>query len=145
MENINLTHYISLPDDFKPASIDTSCEGKLQVGKGDEVTITLPHIPVRVFFFVSIWSEIYAHYFRLNLTHILGNKNVSRLLWWATMQSKEKPKLSKLCSECIIEVFKRSLWLKKSVYLHWSWTRLCSFFMILRWPSRMFLFQAWIK
>ncbi|RVE63024.1 hypothetical protein OJAV_G00163440 [Oryzias javanicus] len=31
--------------DFKPASIDTSCEGKLQVGKGDEVTITLPHIP----------------------------------------------------------------------------------------------------
>ncbi|KAM4687988.1 ELL-associated factor 1 isoform 1-T1 [Discoglossus pictus] len=32
--------------DFKPASIDTSCEGELQVGKGDEVTITLPHIPV---------------------------------------------------------------------------------------------------
>ncbi|XP_055065553.1 ELL-associated factor 1 [Misgurnus anguillicaudatus] len=31
--------------DFKPASIDTSCEGDLQVGKGDEVTITLPHIP----------------------------------------------------------------------------------------------------
>lgn len=30
--------------DFKPASIDTSCEGELQVGKGDEVTITLPHI-----------------------------------------------------------------------------------------------------
>ncbi|XP_023844822.1 ELL-associated factor 1 isoform X3 [Salvelinus sp. IW2-2015] len=33
--------------DFKPASIDTSCEGELQVGKGEEVTITLPHIPVR--------------------------------------------------------------------------------------------------
>ncbi|MGH0125940.1 UNVERIFIED_CONTAM: hypothetical protein FKN15_025160 [Acipenser sinensis] len=33
------------PNDFKPASIDTSCEGELQVGKGDEVTITLPHIP----------------------------------------------------------------------------------------------------
>uniref|UniRef100_A0A8B9QGV4 ELL associated factor 1 n=1 Tax=Apteryx owenii TaxID=8824 RepID=A0A8B9QGV4_APTOW len=32
-------------NDFKPASIDTSCEGELQVGKGDEVTITLPHIP----------------------------------------------------------------------------------------------------
>lgn len=32
-------------DDFKPASIDTTCEGELQVGKGDEVTITLPHIP----------------------------------------------------------------------------------------------------
>ncbi|XP_056458176.1 ELL-associated factor 1-like [Gadus chalcogrammus] len=31
--------------DFKPASIDTSYKGELQVGKGDEVTITLPHIP----------------------------------------------------------------------------------------------------
>lgn len=31
--------------DFKPASIDTTCQGELQVGKGDEVTITLPHIP----------------------------------------------------------------------------------------------------
>ncbi|XP_030300660.1 ELL-associated factor 1 isoform X1 [Calypte anna] len=31
--------------DFKPASIDTSCEGDLHVGKGDDVTITLPHIP----------------------------------------------------------------------------------------------------
>ncbi|EHB06173.1 ELL-associated factor 1 [Heterocephalus glaber] len=31
--------------DFKSTSVDTSCEGQLQVGKGDEVTITLPHIP----------------------------------------------------------------------------------------------------
>ncbi|KAM8971094.1 ELL-associated factor 1-like [Sarcophilus harrisii] len=31
--------------DFKPASIDKSGEGELQVGKGDEVTITLPNIP----------------------------------------------------------------------------------------------------
>ncbi|KAM8971088.1 ELL-associated factor 1-like [Sarcophilus harrisii] len=31
--------------DFKPASIDTLGEGELQVGKGDEVTITLPNIP----------------------------------------------------------------------------------------------------
>ncbi|XP_031446148.1 ELL-associated factor 1 isoform X1 [Phasianus colchicus] len=31
--------------DFKPASIDTSSEGEIQVGKGDDVTITLPHIP----------------------------------------------------------------------------------------------------
>ncbi|NXU49390.1 EAF1 factor, partial [Turnix velox] len=31
--------------DFKPASLDTSCEGNLHVGKGDDVTITLPHIP----------------------------------------------------------------------------------------------------
>ncbi|EHB14782.1 ELL-associated factor 1 [Heterocephalus glaber] len=31
--------------DFKPESIDTSCDRELQVGKGDEVTITRPHIP----------------------------------------------------------------------------------------------------
>ncbi|XP_006028110.1 ELL-associated factor 2 [Alligator sinensis] len=41
-------------DDFKPASIDTSCEGDLEVGKGEQVTITLPNIegstpPVTVF------------------------------------------------------------------------------------------------
>lgn len=40
--------------DFKPASIDTSCEGHLEVGKGEQVTITLPNIegsttPVTVF------------------------------------------------------------------------------------------------
>lgn len=34
-------------DDFKPASIDTSCEGDLEVGKGEQVTITLPNIEVR--------------------------------------------------------------------------------------------------
>ncbi|XP_069637087.1 ELL-associated factor 2 isoform X2 [Haliaeetus albicilla] len=40
--------------DFKPASIDMSCEGDLKVGKGEQVTITLPNIegstpPVTVF------------------------------------------------------------------------------------------------
>ncbi|XP_011923898.1 PREDICTED: ELL-associated factor 2 isoform X3 [Cercocebus atys] len=40
--------------DFKPASIDTSCEGYLEVGEGEQVTITLPNIegstpPVTVF------------------------------------------------------------------------------------------------
>ncbi|XP_004692244.1 PREDICTED: ELL-associated factor 1 [Condylura cristata] len=39
------TSFHTIRYDFKPASIDTSCEGELQVGKGDEVTITLPHIP----------------------------------------------------------------------------------------------------
>lgn len=41
-------------DDFKPASIDTSCEGELQVGKGDEVTITLPHIPVSLLYVTGV-------------------------------------------------------------------------------------------
>ncbi|XP_078538576.1 ELL-associated factor 2 isoform X2 [Lissotriton helveticus] len=40
--------------DFKPASIDTSCEGDVEVGKGEQVTITLPNLegstaPVTVF------------------------------------------------------------------------------------------------
>ncbi|XP_036965572.1 ELL-associated factor 2 [Acanthopagrus latus] len=40
--------------DFKPASIDTTCEGELEVGKGEQVTITLPNLegssaPVTVF------------------------------------------------------------------------------------------------
>ncbi|XP_021520277.1 ELL-associated factor 2 isoform X1 [Meriones unguiculatus] len=40
--------------DFKPASIDTSCEGSLEVGKDEQVAITLPNIegstpPVTVF------------------------------------------------------------------------------------------------
>ncbi|XP_069792013.1 ELL-associated factor 2 [Narcine bancroftii] len=40
--------------DFKPASIDTACEGDLEVGKGEQITITLPNIegstpPVSVF------------------------------------------------------------------------------------------------
>jgi len=35
-------------DDFKPASIDTTCEGDLEVGKGEQVTITLPNLEVRL-------------------------------------------------------------------------------------------------
>ncbi|XP_078083974.1 ELL-associated factor 2 [Mustelus asterias] len=40
--------------DFKPASIDTACEGDLEVGKGEQITITFPNIegstpPVSVF------------------------------------------------------------------------------------------------
>lgn len=38
----------SVTDDFKPASIDTTCEGELEVGKGEQVTITLPNLEVSV-------------------------------------------------------------------------------------------------
>ncbi|KAM4698564.1 ELL-associated factor 2 [Rhinophrynus dorsalis] len=46
--------YHTIRYDFKPASIDTSCEGNLEVGKGEQVTITLPNLegstaPVTVF------------------------------------------------------------------------------------------------
>lgn len=43
----NLCLYLIL-DDFKPASVDTSCEGELEVGKGEQVTITLPNIEVSI-------------------------------------------------------------------------------------------------
>ncbi|XP_047457572.1 ELL-associated factor 2 [Mugil cephalus] len=46
--------YHTVRYDFKPASIDTACEGELEVGKGEQVTITLPNLegssaPVTVF------------------------------------------------------------------------------------------------
>lgn len=41
-------------DDFKPASIDTTCEGELEVGKGEQVTITLPNLEVSLFSFQHI-------------------------------------------------------------------------------------------
>ncbi|KAG7220317.1 hypothetical protein INR49_010151 [Caranx melampygus] len=46
--------YHTVRYDFKPASIDTTCEGELEVGKGEQVTITLPNLegssaPVTVF------------------------------------------------------------------------------------------------
>lgn len=40
--------FFSVIDDFKPASIDTTCEGELEVGKGEQVTITLPNLEVSV-------------------------------------------------------------------------------------------------
>lgn len=36
--------YHTVRYDFKPASIDTACEGDLEVGKGEQVTITLPNL-----------------------------------------------------------------------------------------------------
>uniref|UniRef100_A0A3B3STG9 ELL associated factor 1 n=1 Tax=Paramormyrops kingsleyae TaxID=1676925 RepID=A0A3B3STG9_9TELE len=50
--------------DFKPASIDTTCEGELQVGKGDEVTITLPHIPVSLAFLQLFTFYSHCHCYK---------------------------------------------------------------------------------
>ncbi|KAF7646760.1 hypothetical protein LDENG_00182850 [Lucifuga dentata] len=36
--------YHTVRYDFKPASVDTACEGELEVGKGEQVTITLPNL-----------------------------------------------------------------------------------------------------
>lgn len=64
----NLYLYLVL-DDFKPASVDTSCEGELEVGKGEQVTITLPNIEVSIYiYFCKISTK-----FRENnyTTHVL--------------------------------------------------------------------------
>lgn len=45
-------------DDFKPASIDTTCEGELEVGKGEQVTITLPNLEVSFCFLCNIFYRI---------------------------------------------------------------------------------------
>lgn len=47
--------FLIATDDFKPASIDTSCEGELEVGKGEQVTITLPNLEV------SVWCSRALH------------------------------------------------------------------------------------
>lgn len=47
-KNLYLYRFLLFLDDFKPASVDTSCEGELEVGKGEQVTITLPNIEVSI-------------------------------------------------------------------------------------------------
>lgn len=58
-------------DDFKPASIDTACEGELEVGKGEQVTITLPNLEVSLCFFAAhvficciFGTSVYIHIFQ---------------------------------------------------------------------------------
>lgn len=46
MKIILIPFFFGYTDDFKPASIDTACEGELEVGKGEQVTITLPNLEV---------------------------------------------------------------------------------------------------
>lgn len=36
-------------DDFKPASVDTAQEAKLEVGDGHQVTVTVPHVQVNIY------------------------------------------------------------------------------------------------
>ena len=55
-----------LSDDFKPASVDTSQPGNLEVGAGGEVTVSLPNIQVILckylvgFFYGSTRHVIYS-------------------------------------------------------------------------------------
>lgn len=48
MLDLTISSTVFPTDDFKPASIDTACEGELEVGKGEQVTITLPNLEVSI-------------------------------------------------------------------------------------------------
>jgi hypothetical protein len=58
-------------DDFKPASVDTSQAGSLDVGKGGEVNVSLPNTQVLCF-----------HSFNLLLFHpVCGNSVLLGVTW----------------------------------------------------------------
>ena len=45
-------NFIVILDDFKPASVDTSRPAELVVGEKDEITVTVPHVQVKILFFL---------------------------------------------------------------------------------------------
>ena len=48
---MNDTIFAVIIDDFKPASVDTSRPAELVVGEKDEITVTVPHVQVKILFF----------------------------------------------------------------------------------------------
>ena len=46
------TIFAVIIDDFKPASVDTSRPAELVVGEKDEITVTVPHVQVKILFFI---------------------------------------------------------------------------------------------
>lgn len=49
--NDTCTIFAVIIDDFKPASVDTSRPAELVVGEKDEITVTVPHVQVKILFF----------------------------------------------------------------------------------------------
>ena len=47
---VNDTIFTVVLDDFKPASVDTSRPAELVVGEKDEITVTVPHVQVKILF-----------------------------------------------------------------------------------------------
>lgn len=50
--NDTCTIFAVIIDDFKPASVDTSRPAELVVGEKDEITVTVPHVQVKILFFI---------------------------------------------------------------------------------------------
>lgn len=49
--NDTCTIFAVIIDDFKPASVDTSRPAELVVGEKDEITVTVPHVQVKIWLF----------------------------------------------------------------------------------------------
>ena len=50
--NDTCTIFAVIIDDFKPASVDTSRPAELVVGEKDEITVTVPHVQVKILSFI---------------------------------------------------------------------------------------------
>lgn len=50
-------------DDFKPASVDTSKEASVEVGKGNQVTVTVPHVEVSILLLCTL-SNVLPNYLK---------------------------------------------------------------------------------
>lgn len=46
LQKCKLYHYYT--DDFMPASVDTTQQGIVDVGEGNQVTVSLPHVEVNI-------------------------------------------------------------------------------------------------
>lgn len=68
----SLSPFFSYIDDFKPASIDTTCEGELEVGKGEQVTITLPNLEVSSGLLCKIFIRVFGKSFSLSVNFTVG-------------------------------------------------------------------------
>ncbi|XP_032756070.1 ELL-associated factor 2 [Rattus rattus] len=96
--------------DFKPASVDASCEGNLEVGKGEQVTITLPNIegstpPVTVF---KGSKRPYLKECILIINHDTGECRLEKLSSNITVKKTRGEGSSKI--QCRLEQQQQQMW-----------------------------------
>lgn len=57
-------------DDFMPASVDTTQQGIVDVGEGNQVTVSLPHVEVnitkKIYFIVALSCFIFSNWVKIN-------------------------------------------------------------------------------
>ena len=65
--NMNIMYMNIISDDFKPASVDTSQESQVEVGKGHHVTLTVPHVEVGRTYDQLRWGKIRVHMYHARI------------------------------------------------------------------------------